>query len=155
MADVDADTPVEPFDANLAGVQALIPEVELLDTLAIGQRGVTKDQVRVWLVELTGHVLLRLSRYTALDDVRQDVVVAMARDILHNGAASYAEAAAFPERTGRAETSYDQVLWKRYLGDRDALEAQVDEWLDAGGGPGAGGISASFPCPAIPDSIGF
>ena len=151
-----AEQAVEPFGANVAGVQALIPEVELLDTLAIGQRGVTKDQVRVWLVELTGHVLLRLSRYTELSEIRQGVVVAMARDILHNGAASYAEAAAFPERTGRAETSYDQVLWKRYLGDRDALEAQVDEWLDEqDGGSGAGGISASFPCVAIPDWIGF
>lgn len=152
-----AEDPVDPFGANLAGVQALIPEVELLDTLAIGQRGVTKDQVRVWLVELTGHVLLRLSQYTELTDTaRQDVVVAMARDILHNGVASYAEAAAFPERTGRAETSYDQVLWKRYLDDRAALEAQIDEWLDGqNANTGAGGISASFPCAAVPDGIGF
>lgn len=156
MTDPDPDTPVDPFGATVAGVQALLPDAQFVDTLGVGQKAVTKAQVRVWLVELTGHVMLRLSRYVELSEVQQTVIVNMAADIAHNGAASYAEAARYPERTGKADTTYAAVLWARYTMMLNTLGGQLDEWLgDQANGGTAGGISGSFPCPQVRDYQGF
>ena len=152
-----AEDPVDPFGANVAGVQALIPDATLVETLNVGQKAITKDQARQWLVELTGHALIRLSRYTQLGDEtepRRVALVAMARDILHNGAASYVEAARYPERAGKAEESYEGVLWRRYQQGLTSLEAQLDEWLDddqSGHGDKNAGASGCFPRPTVLD----
>ena len=174
------DTPVGIYGASVAGVRALVPEARLLDTLPTGPGvyGVTFAQVEEWLREVTGVVAIKLDGWERLSTDPTAVVlningapagpsdreqlIAAARTIVHNGAAAYLEAARHPERARPNDSSYADVLWRRYeLG----LE-QLATWL-AGRliRPVAGddeeqplpvsGVLYDFPPPLIGDALRF
>lgn len=155
-----ADDPVAPFDATVAGVTALVPEATVVDTVVPGQRAVTRDQVASWVAALSANVDARLTARSRLDadDPRSVAVVAAARDLVHNGAASYLEAARHPERASKTDTSYAEVLWARYTDGLVALAATLDGWLDDGAGvPLAPSqlVHAAWcmPAPRLPDHV--
>lgn len=164
MPDTD---PVVPYGANLAGVKALVPEAPVPEALGPGDRGVTAPQVRTWIASLSARVDVRLSGWRRLRTVAtaaeiaageappRDRLEVAAADLVHNGAASYLEAARFPERASKADTSYAEVLWRRFVDGLDELTAWLAAELDndAGGtqpgdvepAAGAGGLGYSFP----------
>lgn len=173
-----ADAPVAPFGATRDGVTGLVPEARLVpgDVLIEGKYGVTEAQVDRWLDELSGDVSVRLDGWELLTntpvlDVDEVTVLvdgdrtrlrAWAAGIVHNGAASYLEAARHPERAGVNDTSYAAVLWDRYVTGLDRVAAWLEERLadpDAGDTeePAADslGPAFSFPTPLIGDSLRF
>ena len=164
-----ADEPVIPFGATRAGVTGLVPEARLVagdGPIPEGRYGVTEAQVDRWLDELSGAVAVeadgweRLSNIAVTDEDGTTVVlegdrdrfVIMARDVVHNGAASYLEAARHPERAA--------VMWARYV---DGL-ARLTAWLTKRlANPAAGdedelatgGAVYSFPAPLVGDELRF
>lgn len=131
------DDPVAPWDATVAGVADLLPDAKLYDTaeaIPAGRRGVTRAQVRTWLVGLSGRASIALDGWeklsTTVDEGAElsdrDRFADLARDAVHNGAASYVEAARFPEAQGKAASSYAAVLWARY----EATLADLGKWLE-------------------------
>jgi len=171
-----ADEPVAPFGATRAGVTGLVPEARLIpgDVLPEGRYGVTEAQVDRWLDELSGDVSIRLDGWELLTDgdvlADDDVTVlvegdrtrlrAWAAGVVHNGAASYLEAARHPERAGVNDTSYAAVLWDRYTSGLDKLAAWLEVRLedpDAGDALPAesSGIAYSFPAPLVGDALRF
>lgn len=137
-----ASDPVPPFAATVDGVRALLPDAQILDTLPPGRRGVTAGQVAGWLAELSGRADLRLTAWRRLRAEPTDIedlageqaprarFEAAMRDAVHNGAASYTEAARFPERAALSDTSYAAVLWARYTLALAELEAWMAVELD-------------------------
>lgn len=136
--------PTEPYDATVEGVRALLPHATIPDSLPAGGRGVTTSHVAAWLAELSGRVDLRLAGWRRLRVARTEQeesdnhpspserFTAAARDLVHNGAASYTEAARYPERAGVTDTSYAAVLWNRYTSGLDDLEAWLTDELATG-----------------------
>lgn len=166
------DTEVPPFAATAAGAWSLVPEARLYDgpmPPPDGVYAVTVAQVEAWVAELTGAVAMRLDGWQRLSDTPvepettsdRDQLIDYARTVIHNGAASYLEAARHPERAAVNDTSYAAVLWERY---RAGLEDLVG-WLtgrlaraDAGDAPApapAGGLAYSFPPPLFGDALRF
>lgn len=170
-----ADDPVPPFGATRAGVTALVPEAQVVAELAPGRRGVTEAQLDAWLAELSGRVARALDGWETLPDEpdpaeteagetlsdREELILA-ARGVVHNGAASYLEAARHPEQAGKATTTYAAVLWQRF---EDGLAELVD-WLairlergdpaDTGDGlVGAPGLAYAFPDPTFTAGLRF
>lgn len=157
------ETPAPPFGATLDGVKALIPHAAVVETLGPGDRGVTAAQARAWVASLSSAVDLRLTGWNLLraaptaeetaagQPAPQARLKAAAADLVHQGAASYLEAARFPERARPADTSYAEVLWRRYTEGLEALTAWLETELEdtEGGiveGATAGlGIAYSFP----------
>jgi hypothetical protein len=173
--DVDDQATVPPFGANLAGVKAFVPEVVLLTgNVLVGKFGVQEAQVMAWLDEMSGTVAMTLDGWERLDDTPTEREVAVgevppdsdreqlrrfARTVIHNGAASYLEAARHPERATVNDTSYAAVLWARYLTGLEQLAAWLTRRLAAGGtddttGDYPGGASFNFPRPIFPDGFG-
>lgn len=170
MASTD---PVDPFGALLAGVKALVPEAPLPEALAAGERGVTAGQVVAWIGSLSSQVDLRLTGWRRLRDVAtaeeeaagelapRARLEAAAADLVQNGAASYLEAARFPERARPADSSsYAAVLWARYVDGLTALAGWLTAELEDASPPDdvltarPSGLAYSFPDPSFtPDTM--
>lgn len=162
------DTPVEPFGATAAGAVALVPEARLLTAPPpVGKYGVTEAQVEAWVAELSGAVAMRLTGWQRLTDEPlapevdsdRDQLVTAARAAIHNGAASYLEAARHPERADVNTTTYAGVLWDRYLTGLNTITGWLAIRL-AEGAPGddleqRGGIASAFPAPTFVDGLRF
>lgn len=171
------DAPVAPFGATRAGVTGLVPEARLVagDVLVEGRYGVTEAQVDRWLDELSGDVSVRLDGWERLTDepVLDELgavliegdrtrLRAWAAGVIHNGAASYLEAARHPERSSLNEDTYSGVLWARYTTGLDKLAGWLDLRL-AALEPGdvdladayAGGPAFEFPAPLVGDGLRF
>ncbi len=175
MADpINPDDPIPPFGATVSGVASLVPEATLRDgtqPAVEGQYRITYEQVAAWVTEISGAVAMRLDGWQNLpgrtpEDVKppettpdRDQLVEYARTVIHNGAASYLEAARHPERAQVNTESYAAVLWARY---RDGL-ADLIAWLAARlgndgelpGEDGTGGIGFCFPPPLFGDLLRF
>lgn len=171
-----ATAPVPPFGATRAGVLSLTPEAKLIagDTVPDGRYGVTEAQVDAWLDELTDAVTMTLDGWEALDDTPtlagdgttvlvdgdRTRLIGAARTIVHNGAASYLEAARHPERATVNDTSYAAVLWARYTAGLDRLSAWLTRRLEQPE-PGddaaveLGASAFSFPTPLVGDGLRF
>lgn len=173
-----ADAPVAPFGATRAGVTALVPEAKLVPgdgPLVAGQYGVTEAQVDAWVDELSESVAMTLDgweRLSVVDTLAADGTTILvvsdrerflgsARTLVHNGAASYLEAARHPERAAVNDTSYAAVLWARYTDGLDRLaawllrrledpDADVTPEPDLHAGP-----LHNFPTPLIGDGLRF
>lgn len=169
--------PVPPFGATVAGVRALLPQVNIVAAtpehvaVSVVNTAITEAQVRAWLIEDTAHVARALDGYLRLSDEQQDGapgdranLAASARSVVLDRTASRTEAALHPARTSTDEASYAGVLWTRA---REAL-AELTAWLegrlrgtdpaaDPGQTPtGAGGGSyVSAPPPAFTRGMGF
>ena len=155
--------PVPPFGATVAGVLALVPEAKLVTQADrdAGRHGVTVEDVLGWLAGLSATVSLRLDGWEQLEAATTDeldslpdreLFVARARDLVHNGAASYLEAARYPERAGRAGTSYDTVLWARFEAGLLELAGWLSRRVDtgeAGASVAAPSLAYSFPEPSF------
>lgn len=144
------------WGATPDGVSALLPHATITDTLAPGQKGVTTADVQLWIDDLSARVAARVIGWDSLRIEYQDAVRSTAADLVHNGAASYAEAARFPERASNQHggTSYPEILWERYTSGLEALAAQVTEWLAESGTEPDGrrtGPSGVFPPATILD----
>lgn len=122
--------PIQPFDARLSGVTGLLPQATFPDALGVGQKGVTKAMIDGYITDLTGRVLVRVAGWERLNADYQAAVKAAARDAIHNGAASYAQAARFPEQADKTDESYATVLWSRYVEGVEQLEQLVAGWLN-------------------------
>lgn len=156
-----APPPVAPFGATVAGVLALTPEATLVTAaqLVAGRRGVTEADVIGWLEGLSARVSLRLDGWERLEAVVIDgadslpdraILIAQARDLVHNGAASYLEAARYPERAAKADTSYAAVLWARFEGGLELLYGWLSVRVNTGlleGGATGGTPSLDFSFP--------
>lgn len=166
------DTELPPFRATVAGAWSLVPEAKLhdgpVDTIPEGSYAVTVPQVEAWVAELSGVVAMTLTDWQRLTDEPvepettsdRDQLVTYARAVIHNGAASYLEAARHPERASVNDTSYAAVLWQRYTDGLDRLTAWLTRRLDVPGPgdevpAGAGGASFDFPAPLIGDGLRF
>lgn len=164
-----ADEPVAPFGATRKGVTDLVPEARLIagdGPLPAGQYGITEAQVDRWVDELTGAVAMRLDGWQGLPaeplapelDSDRDQLTAYARTIIHNGAASYLEAARHPERSSVNDTTYAGLLWDRYKSGLDELATWLEVRLAAGAptpDTGGGGPAFSFPTPLVGDGLRF
>lgn len=167
-----ADAPVAPFGATRKGVTDLVPEARLIPgdgPLPAGQYGITEAQVDRWVDELTGAVAMRLTGWQRLNDQPvepetdsdRDQLIAYARTLIHNGAASYVEAARHPERAEPNTTSYAGVLWDRYRTGLDELTGWLEARLaadDAGDEDApvdTGDLAYSFPAPLFGDGLRF
>lgn len=171
--------PVPPFGASVAGTWSLVPEARLYTgpmPPPEGTYAITVAQVAAWVDELTDAVAMvldgweRLSNDTVLADDEvtvliegdRDRLLGSARTIIHNGAASYLEAARHPERAAVNDTSYAAVLWARYTDGLDRLAAWLTKRLED---PQAGdetepelvngGAVYSFPTPLVGDGLRF
>lgn len=142
--------PVAPYAATLDGVQAHLPRTRIgPDTHP------SEANVLAYLAQLSASVRVRLGDITARADAGE--VIAAARAVVEVGAASMAEAAAFPERADNADTSYAGTLWSQH---RQMLDDLVTFILDVDGdGTPDGGRTPSaaghFPDPLIVRDIGF
>lgn len=154
-----------PFDAGIDGVRGLIPESQIPDVLPEGVRGVTRSQVELWLADFSAKVALALDGWELLrltqtvEEIEAGVpspralLIAHARDLVHNAVASYVEAARFPER---ALDGYARVLWDRYTLGLAELAAWVQRQLDTGGiTPANSGALYNFPPPSFTSEIRF
>lgn len=173
---MEEDTELErgPFGVTVDGVTSLVPEVRLWnsdDPLPTGTYKITATQVVAWLEELTDAVSIatdgweRLSVTPTLDvdgttvliESDRDRFIGTARTIVHNGAASYLEAARRPESAARTESSYADVLWNRYETGLTRLVAWLTLRLDVpepgDTDPDAGALAYAFPCPTFPDNF--
>lgn len=175
--------PRGPFGATVDGVIALVPTARLLDDTAVpvpvptgglepgrggGTFAVSVSTVAAWVEELSARLALRLDGWQRLTATPvapettsdRDQLVAFARDLVHNGAASYLEAARYPERSAAATTSYAAVLWARFesgLADLSTwLERRLEDGTDVADAPALAGVpAASFPPPRFLDSLVF
>lgn len=155
MADTD---PIGPFAATVAGVIGLLPQATFPDVLAVGQKGVTKPMIAGYIGDLSGQVLLRIAGYDRLDQTFKDAAIAAAKEAVHTAAASYAQAARFPEQANKADDGYAEVLWDRYKAALDTLAAQVTAWLsdlDKATPEPSEGALWSFPDAQITETTGF
>lgn len=179
MTATPTEAPVPPFGATVAGVRSLVPEARLYVgpmPPPEGTYAITVPQVAAWVDELTDSVAMtldgweRLSNDAVLADDEVTVLIegdrtrlaASARTIIHNGAASYLEAARHPERAAVNDTSYAAVLWQRYTDGLDRLAAWLLRRLEdpqAGDVEEpdalAGGVVYSFPVPLVGDGLRF
>lgn len=151
--------PVPPFEASVPAVIALLPHATFPTSLAVGQRAVTQGMIRQYVEDVTAAVQLRIEGWERLRDDLQPLVIAAARNVVHQGAAAYTQDARFPEKSAKSADSYAEVLRDRYVRDLADLEAKVRGWLadesqavDDGGGQG---IGFTFPAPSILDTTGF
>lgn len=155
----DFGVTVASWGCSVDGVQALLPDAVFPTTMTPGQKGLTRSQVETWLIELSGVAALRLTGFTKLvDPERITALTDAARDAVHNGAASYVEAARHPDRAGKGATSYADVLWSRFTDRLTDLAELLEEWLtdpdDATTGDAPGPSPAfSFPASAVPDTL--
>lgn len=159
--------PVDPFGASAQGAIDLVPEARIRTGPPVaGQYGVTIAQVQAWVEELTGVLGMTLDGWERLSDSPEDGqptsdredLASYARTVIHNGAASYLEAARHPERAGVNDTSYAAVLWARYLEGLDRLTGWLAARLAAlepGDEDYAGGPDGSFPDPLFGDGLRF
>jgi hypothetical protein len=169
MPVIDVDEELTPFGASVQGTWSLVPEARLWNAEGMPAEGVyavTAAQVRAWVEELTGVVAMTLDGWQRLSDEPvspeltsdRDQLIEYARTVIHNGAASYLEAARHPERARQNDTSYAAVLWARYTDGLDRLSAWLTKRL-AAGEPGDtpepatdfGGGAFAFPLPTFPD----
>jgi hypothetical protein len=166
----DADN---PFGLDLRDVHRLVPYRQLpsapgaafpADTVVLSE-----DDIMAWVSQLSGDLVGRLAAAAPIFLTSPSAwgqVFLMGRDAVSNGAASYWEAAFYPEKAGVNDTSYSGVLWQRYLRAIEAIDRLVDTLLsqsgagDLPGGPdapiyveGAGWIVSLFPPVAFPDTI--
>lgn len=169
---METDTPVEPFGATVAGAWALVPEARLYDgpmPPPAGTYAVTVPQVDAWVREVSGAVAMRLTGWQGLNDEPvapettsdRDQLIEYARTVIHNGAASYLEAARHPERSSVNTESYSAVLWQRYRDGLEDLAGWIEKRLTAPEAgdelpvDGAGGPIGSFPVPLFGDGVRF
>lgn len=163
-------TTVAPWAASVEGVQALLPEAKIVETVTPGVRAITRAQVTAWLADFSRSVALRLDGWErlratptlaeteALAEPPREQLIAFARLVVETGVASIAEAARYPER---AEGGYAAVLWERYQTALTELSEWVARQLAGGGDDDAligptSGIAASFPAPSFtPETLRF
>ncbi|WP_053207943.1 hypothetical protein [Jiangella muralis] len=151
----------QPWGATVDGVAALLPDAPLLESAPVnpqpGQKIVTRATVQEWVDQFCAKVALRLDGWEALrDDSRREYVKLTACDLVHNAAGSYAQAARFPERAGKATDSYSGILWDRYTTGLDALAKLVEEWTqdpDESADPTSDRPAWSFPPVTFYDGI--
>lgn len=157
---------VPPFGATVQGAADLVPEARLLPSPpADGEFGIPVSTVAAWVEELTGVVAMTLTGWQRLNDEPvapettsdRDQLVEAARTVIHNGAASYLEAARHPERSSANADTYSQVLWERYSTGLDRLAAWLTGRLDSaepGDTPDVdSGAASAFPAPIFADSF--
>lgn len=171
--------PVAPYGANRDGVTALVIEARLIPGdgtphVPGGPLGATEAQVDAWIDELSDTVAMTLDGWERLSDTTiyaddgttvvvlgdRTRLIGAARTIVHNGAASYLEAARHPERATPNDTSYAQVLWTRYEAGLERLVLWLTKRLatpDAGdtgaAEPALGGGIGAFPAPTFGDDV--
>ena len=172
--DPDGNLVVGPWRVTVRDVLDLIPSLGVIPSrepaVASGQepdpwasttseKRISEDMVVEYIRNVSARVSARLSRWSSIPETapfRESLRIA-ARDSTINGAASYAYAAAAPEKAGLAQTTaYSEVLWQRHLDTLTLAREALDEWQDDGDGGGRGKrgkIRGSFPCPAIRDDV--
>jgi hypothetical protein len=178
MSITPTEAEVLQFGASVAGVAALVPEARLYAgpmPPPEGTYAITVTQVAAWVDELTDAVAMVLDGWERLDDTAvladdgtvlvlgdRSRLLGSARTIIHNGAASYLEAARHPERAAVNDTSYAAVLWARYTEGLDRLAGWLTRRLEdpqAGDEPEPedvnGGALYSFPTPLVGDGLRF
>jgi hypothetical protein len=159
---IDVDAPRGAFGATVTGVTDHLPAARFVEQLEPGRRGVTYAQVAGFVDEITARVSVRLDQLGRLVDDLEDAVIAAARELVHIGAASRAQAARFPEQSARNADAYAAVLWAQFESGLDELEAELTEQLAGPGNtdgplpvvPGSR-IAMSFPPPRITDGMRF
>lgn len=117
------------YEATLQGVADLLPQMSLLEALNPGQRGVTYAMAKGYVLEITGRVQARLINFHRLNGDAQGRIRKGAKDLVHNGAASYAQAARFPEQAQPNTDGYATVLWNRFSTGLDDLVKLCDQLL--------------------------
>lgn len=156
-----AETPVEPFAATRKGVTDLLPAATFPETLAVGQKGVTLTMVDGYLADVSRAAAAQLTGYTRLSAEYRTSIVEGARALVHSGAASYAQAARFPEKVGKTDDGYAELLWKRYVDGLRDLSALLAGWLaddtkvDTPTVVSTGQVLLNFPPARITERTGF
>lgn len=153
--------PVEPFGATRKGVTDLLPGATFPEALGVGQKGVTLTMIDGYLVDVSGKAAAQLAGYTRLKEEYRTAIVNDARGLVHNGAASYAQAARFPEKVGKTDDGYAELLWSRFTTGLRDLSALLASWLtddskvEAAPETRAGQVALNFPPARITEHTGF
>ncbi len=156
---IDPDETRGPFQATVRGVTDLLPAARFVQELEPGKRGVTLPMVASFIDEITARVALRMAGIERLVDDLEDTVRAGARELVHLGAASRAQAARYPEQSAKNSDSYAAVLWDQFESGLEALLGELAVQLDDPGAveaptPGQG-VRVSFPPPRFTETMGF
>lgn len=135
------------YGATIDGVKAHLPHRRIEDNTRP-----STDDVQRYLETTTRWVTMRvgvLAEGTPGFD--------HARGAAEIGAAAMAEDASFPERSGRAASSYGEVLWARFQEAIDELLESLGLTGEGGGGPAVAGErpAFNFPDPAWRRSVGL
>lgn len=140
--------PVPPYSATVDGVRAHIPLTSITT-----ETHPSVANVEHYLAQLSGTVRARIGDLAG--HPLEAVLTEAARGVVEVGAASMAEAAGFPERADRADTSYAGLLWDRHRQMLDDLVAAVLGDIDGDGDPdaGGGGLLAGTPASHFPEPL--
>jgi hypothetical protein len=139
----------ETFGATVDDVKAYLPHLELGEE--VSEEGAERqpseadverflERAGAWVAQRTG----------AIDPETHENAYAMAATLTVIGAASWTDAAAFPERAQVSDTSYAGTLWAQFLKGLDELLESLGIGTE-GGASGAAGPKdlpdAYFPPP--------
>lgn len=165
---LDLNAQVPPWGATVNGALSLLPDAVLLgqEPSANGaNRGVSRLRAYAWVEELSGQVALRLDGWSTLsadlnDDTQlsdRDNLKTSARSLVHNGVASYIQAARY---SGDDRSGYATILWERYTTGLDVLTGWLTRRLEgedpaAQDGGAIGGAVGRFPPPFYRDQMRF
>lgn len=172
--DDDGALVVGPWRVSVRDVLDLVPTLGVVasrePSVAVGQepdpwaettseKRISEDMIVEYVRLVSSRVAARLSRWRAIPEASpfRASLLSAARDSTINGAASYAYAAAAPEKAGLSNTTdYSEVLWQRHLDSLALAREVLDEW-DGGGDDGGRGrrgrLRGSFPEPAFRDDM--
>lgn len=136
-------TPEANYDATVDSVRGLIPHRRITDASKP-----STEEVEGFLAAIAQEVALVVEELEARGYSATSVTRArtFAKGLVALGAAAMTEDAAHPERTGRAGSSYGEVLWERYTGRLTSFVDLLNFDEDEGeGGAGFGSAGHTFP----------
>lgn len=163
------------FNTAVEDVFALVPEAS---PARLAEVGIGEEIITGWIDELSARVALRCRGWQRLSTTRRTETITtydafgvptvatstspavreqfaeFARTVVANGAASYVEASRHPERAAVSDSSYQDVLWRRFTEGLEELvkwleAALEDDDLDADGDPIAPAPRGWFPPPSV------
>lgn len=116
-----------------------------------GETRLSQTDLHRFLDTTARWVRARIGSLDNLEEDAQERAEGMARTVVVLGAATWAEAGAFPERADIADTTYAGFLYKAYREALDELLESLGIGTDQGGGaaPAPDKPLAAFPVPLL------
>lgn len=145
--------PETTYGATIDEVKSHLPHLELeREASEIGGEGrLSETDVNRFIESMGRWVRARIGSLEGLDADKIEAAEGLARTAVVLGAATWAEAGAFPERADIATTTYAGFLYKAYTDALNELLESLGIGTESGGGDTAPGVpdkpAAAFPPP--------